>query len=358
LRAHDFSGGEATVAQVLRKLGFEMRAVDPEADDGGFTQSATDKREFWWVNHKQTFTQEVEGNYLWSPTNRSDGGRNEFYENMKRVRPGDIVFSFADAQIRAVGICKAPAVLMPKPSEFGAAGVAWQNEGWRVPVSFRRLGAPIRPKDHMYVLAATLPEKYSPIRKSGDGNQGVYLAAVPPDMAAAVIELIGQEWSNLDLGAEPDPNEVDTVSSSSEGAAAQAILNRTDIGETEKLQLVQSRRGQGVYRKNLEGYEKACRVTGVTHRRHLRASHIKPWRASNNFEKLDGNNGLLLSPHIDHLFDQGYISFTDDGDILVSDHVDRETLDRWGVEDGQNSGAFREAQLPYLAFHRDFIFKA
>ena len=109
----------------------------------------------------------------------------------------------------------------------------------------------------MDVLAATLPEKYSPIRKSGDGNQAAYLAAVPPEMAAAIIELIGQEWSNLDLGTAPDPNEVDTVSSSSEDAAAQVILNRTDIRETEKLELVQSRRGQGVYRKNLEGNEKA-----------------------------------------------------------------------------------------------------
>ena len=100
----------------------------------------------------------MEGKYLGSPTNRSDGGRNEFYENMKRVRLGDIVFSFAGAQIRAVGVCTAPAISMPKPSEFGAAGAAWQNEGWRVPVSFRLLEAPIRPKDHMDVIAATLPE--------------------------------------------------------------------------------------------------------------------------------------------------------------------------------------------------------
>ncbi|WP_306755463.1 HNH endonuclease signature motif containing protein [Paracoccus actinidiae] len=66
--------------------------------------------------------------------------------------------------------------------------------------------------------------------------------------------------------------------------------------------------------------------------RHLRASHIKPWRASTTYEKLDGNNGLLLSLHIGHLFDQGFISFADDGALLVSPQADVDTLILWGLE--------------------------
>lgn len=133
---------------------------------------------------------------------------------------------------------------------------------------------------------------------------------------------------------------------------------RTDLTETERLQLVKSRRGQGIYRKNLEGFEKACRVTGVVNLRHLRASHIKPWRAYNNFEKLDGNNGLLLSPHIDHLFDQGFISFSDDGTQLVSPEADADTLSCWGIKPEGWYGPFRHEQLKYLAFHREFVFKS
>jgi putative restriction endonuclease len=270
---------------------------------------------YWWVNHKQTFKQEVDGNYLWSPVTRSDGGRNEFYDNMKRIQPGDVVFSFASALIQAVGVCVGPAILAPKPSEFsGAATTDWQNEGWRVPVRFARLQTALRPKDHMGVLAPTLPDKYSPIQANGNGNQVAYLALVPDQMAEAVIRLIGPQWSSLDL--EIDAAEQDT--SAEEDALSDSIRNRTDIGETEKTQLVKARRGQGIYRTNLEAFEIKCRVTGVTNKRHLRASHIKPWRMSTDFEKLDGNNGLLLSPHIDHLFDQGFISFKDNGELIVS----------------------------------------
>lgn len=357
LVASQFTGGEVTIAQTLRSLGFqvEVSAVSSPAvvadnvSPVGFA--------YWWVNNKQTYTHEIGGNYLWSPTQRSDGGRNEFYENMKRVRPGDVVFAFAGGEIKAIGVCSAPAVLAPKPGEFGAAGNAWGSEGWRLPVEFTRLSEPLRPKDHMDVLAPTLPEKYSPIRPDGNGNQGAYLAAVPIKMAQTVIDLLGPRWAEVDRGASIEPaHQIEAIEASEEDVERE-LRNRTDLDETEKLQLVKSRRGQGIYRQNLEGFEQACRITGVANRRHLRASHIKPWRASTTFEKLDGNNGLLLSPHIDHLFDQGFISFADDGALLVSPQADLDTLIRWGVETEGNYASFRPEQMPYLAFHREFIFK-
>jgi putative restriction endonuclease len=84
----------------------------------------------------------------------------------------------------------------------------------------------------------------------------------------------------------------------------------------------------------------------------LRASHIKPWRVSTDNEKLDGNNGLLLAPHIDHLFDQGYISFTDEGELLVSPACPIAVLEAWGLTPGMQVGRFRKEQRPYLADHR------
>ena len=312
---------------------------------------------YWWVNNGQTYTHEIGGNYLWSPIERSDGVRNEFYDNMKRVRAGDVVFAFAGGDIKAIGVCSAPVVLAPKPGEFGAAGTAWGTEGWRLKVDFTRLSAPLSPKDHMDILAPTLPEKYSPIRPDGKGNQGAYLAAVPVVMANAVIDLLGPRWAELNLGDATDPASLIEAIETSEEQVERALRNRTDLGETEKLQLVKSRRGQGIYRQNLEGFEQACRITGVSNPRHLRASHIKPWRASTTFEKLDGNNGLLLSPHVDHLFDQGFISFADDGALLVSPQADLDTLRSWGVETEGNFASFRPQQQPYLAFHREFIFR-
>ncbi len=140
-------------------------------------------------------------------------------------------------------------------------------------------------------------------------------------------------------------------------AAEAQIQQRTDIGPTEKIQLSKSRRGQGVYRSNLEKFEKRCRLTGLKNRSHLRASHIKPWRACSDAEKLDGNNGLLLSPHVDHLFDRGYISFTDAGDLLVADSLDRRVLTTWGLSTPCNVGGFRSEQCKYLAYHRLEVFR-
>jgi hypothetical protein len=68
--------------------------------------------------------------------------------------------------------------------------------------------------------------------------------------------------------------------------------------DTEKSQSILARRGQGWFRGRLEKIESCCRLTGVRDRAHLRASHIKPWKDSTDRERLDGNNGLLLAPHI------------------------------------------------------------
>lgn len=102
---------------------------------------------------------------------------------------------------------------------------------------------------------------------------------------------------------------------------------------------------------------KKCRITGLKDRGHLRASHIKPWRACNDAEKLDGNNGLLLSPHIDHLFDRGYISFTDEGYIIVADSLDHRVLRIWNISIPCNVGSFRPEQRTYSAYHRREVFR-
>jgi len=84
--------------------------------------------------------------------------------------------------------------------------------------------------------------------------------------------------------------------------------------------------------------------TGVTGREHLRASHIKPWRLSSDAEKLDGHNGLLLSPHIDHLFDRGYITFSDAGEVVFSKRLLPEILNHWSIPARLNVGAFSDYQ--------------
>ena len=83
---------------------------------------------FWWVNHKQTVKQELEGGYLWSPRTEKNGKRSQFYDNMRRAQPGDFVLSFANAAVGAVGIVTAFAVPCLKPEELHRAGAGWNLE--------------------------------------------------------------------------------------------------------------------------------------------------------------------------------------------------------------------------------------
>src|SRR5438094_2847267 len=138
---------------------------------------------YWWVNQNQTYRHEVAGGYLWSPKRKADGGRNPFYDFMREVAPGDVVFSFADTLIRAIGIAASHAYEAPKPLEFGQAGAYWDKIGWRVDVRFAELRLPIRPSQHMDVLALLLPDLYSPLQRSGYGLQGVYLTLLSENLA-------------------------------------------------------------------------------------------------------------------------------------------------------------------------------
>ena len=130
------------------------------------------------------------------------------------------------------------------------------------------------------------------------------------------------------------------------------------IPETTREQLVLARRGQGRFRDSVSRIETHCRVTGVNRPEHLIASHCKPWRDSDNAERLDGENGLMLTPSIDHLFDRGFISFDNNGDLLVSRVAHEFSLKKMGIPVGAgfNAGAFSEGQRRYLDFHRESVF--
>lgn len=140
---------------------------------------------------------------------------------------------------------------------------------------------------------------------------------------------------------------------------AQAEVN-SGVQETADRRLVEVRTKQRLFRERLIGVEKGCRLTGIEDLRFLRASHIKPWASSQDDERVDGQNGLLLSPHADLLFDHGWISFENNGKLLVACNLPAEVEVGLGLslKRGQMYGAFSRRQQDYLGFHRDVIFKA
>jgi hypothetical protein len=193
-----------------------------------------------------------------------------------------------------------------------------------------------------------MPSKYAPLKINGDGRE-FYLTKLPEVLALKLSALVGYEYAKVvgDLTLELD-------TSDAEGDEQEnSIIGRTDIGATTKRQLTNSRRGQGIFKANVRLNETKCRVTGVTNLKHLIASHIKPWVESTDEEKLNGCNGLLLAPHIDHLFDKGLIGFSDNGDMLISKKLNDLILDAWGIKKGLNVGRFNEGQTFFLKFHRE-----
>lgn len=110
---------------------------------------------------------------------------------------------------------------------------------------------------------------------------------------------------------------------------------------------------QSEFRQNvLTVCSSMCCTTGVTDTSILIASHIKSWISSNNLERVDGHNGLLLAPHIDKLFDKHLISFNDDGSLLLSSRLDQQVLDFWGIQN-LRINRLTPRQCIYLAWHRE-----
>jgi hypothetical protein len=198
----------------------------------------------------------------------------------------------------------------------------------------------------MEILGPLLPEKHSPLQLNGDGNQW-YLSAISDTFGHALLSLA----NTPDLHAAYDLDQLEYDELKQETIVIENLL------QTEKESLVLSRRGQGTFRRRVQLFEEGCRVTGVTAEKLLVASHIKPWAAADDAERLDGNNGLFLSPHVDRLFDKGYITFTKNGRLEVSPLLDPEVLEKWNIDPLKNYGRFNVDQAFYLDHHMQVTFQ-
>jgi putative restriction endonuclease len=315
---------------------------------------------YWWVNQNQTYRHEVRGGYLWSPKRKTNLAANPFYDFMREVAPGDVVFSFAGTLISAIGIAASHAYEAPKPLEFGQAGAYWDKIGWRLDMRFSELRLPIKPSAHMKVIKPLLPDRYAPLRANGAGLQNVYLTRIPDRLAAALVDLLGAEARDLVLGyrvAEEAPITSAIGLVEWEEHELSEVKADASLPETDRQAIVLARRGQGLFKERVMKIERACRITGVNREEHLRASHCKPWRDATNEERLDGENGLLLTPSIDHLFDRGFIAFDDTGQVIVSPVAHRESLLRMGIQPDSppKVGIFSSGQRRFLQFHRDNV---
>ncbi|ESZ70320.1 hypothetical protein X727_12455 [Mesorhizobium sp. L103C119B0] len=289
---------------------------------------------YWWVSQNQTHKQEREGGYLWAPKSGSSGAVFTHWSNMTLVRPGDVIFSYADQSIGAIGVASSAAYDAPQPEEFQGG---WNNDGRRVDVVYRTIAPAVQLSAFVDGLIPLLPDRNSPITKQKKGVQG-YLFSIPPKAGQLICD-------RLTFVAPVDQIVADA-------------LERTVPDETTREALVKARVGQGRWRRDLlRHWSGKCAVTGLEVEGLLRASHIKPWRDSDNRERLDVFNGFMFAPAYDAVFDLGLITFENDGSIVLSDRLPANQLVAAGISELAALTSLVDQQRAYLAHHRGSVFR-
>lgn len=135
----------------------------------------------------------------------------------------------------------------------------------------------------------------------------------------------------------------------------EAEINNLPLVGKERVALVKMRVNQSIFRDRLLKKYNNCCLCKVENPALLAASHIKPWVASSSEEKLDADNGFLLCPNHDVLFDGGFISFADDGSILISKRLSEIDCTFMNVNPSMKI-SLSEQNKKYLEYHRNNVF--
>lgn len=129
------------------------------------------------------------------------------------------------------------------------------------------------------------------------------------------------------------------------------------LADKDRQSVTKARVGQGVFRKAVIDYWSTCAVTGCSNQNLLIASHIKPWADCDPQEAVDQYNGLLLVPSLDIAFDRGYISFKDDGEIILSPSLDNSDAQALGITSSLRLKQIDDRHRHYLKYHRENLLR-
>jgi hypothetical protein len=185
------------------------------------------------------------------------------------------------------------------------------------------------------------------------GPQEHLLASLTVSRAhgGTIFHVTADQWQAIASAAGYYTGNIDKVESD-----VQEVKTRNDLTPTQKEALIQARRGQGQFRQALLEYWGGCAVVGCAVQSVLRASHVKPWSKSSDTERLDPANGLLLIANLDALFNEGLLSFDDDGRMLISDQLAQRDRILLGLTGGLRKNLTAQQQA-YLKFHRNNEFR-
>ena len=215
-------------------------------------------------------------------------------------------------------------------------------------------------------------KNFSPILDIVKNQDGISVITLKPNKSYEELNSYINLGLNLDNNDKEEffdlfslPKELNTLAHlhlevSTEEISILSELDENDsISTTERIQIAKARIGQGKFRRLLIEEGACCLFTQVDDLNLLIASHIKPWTVANNSERLDPKNGLLLTPTYDKLFDKGFISFTENKELMISNKLDGNNISKLGlIPNNVVSNLNLEGREQYFAYHRREVFRS
>lgn len=295
---------------------------------------------YFIVFQNKTYKEEMRGRYLWAPQKTSCGHEIFHWTNMTKVNYGDIIFSIYKRNLVSINIASGKAVDAIRPSDLDKADLCERN-GWILKAEYNILDNPVSISNNIDEILKLCPSKYSPFTVKGSGSQG-YLFEIGKDLGEYLLKL-AKDINNISIDIKLN-----------EGKYIKKIDSMLDKfkNETEKEIIVKSRVGQGLFKQKLLSKSCRCAICGLNIKDLLIASHCKPWAKAYNKERLDVNNGLLLCPTHDALFDRGLITFEENGEIIISEKIEKSQYKLLNIDEDIRLD-FRKEQLPYIKYHRE-----
>ncbi|QHE63102.1 HNH endonuclease [Rossellomorea vietnamensis] len=306
---------------------------------------------YFLVFQNKSYKEEYKGGYMWAPQQNHLGQTFHHWTDMRNIKKGDIIFSSYGGQMLSVLIAKEDCVEHERPVDLDGLEL-WQKEGFLIDAKYVNLNVPITYKVYMDTILELQGQKYAPFNKAGRGNTG-YVFRVTNELANFLFGLIEKTNGYAKEKFITNNNLDKQVVQKIQRGLDQPIV----LDKTEKELIIKARIGQSIFKKSLLDLEPKCKLCGVSDTRFLIASHIKPWSQSNNQERLDANNGLLLCPNHDSLFDKGYISFDKKGKIIISPLVDESTKIFMNINESIIIN-LSDSQREYILWHRENKYKS
>lgn len=301
---------------------------------------------YFFVFQNKTFKEERAGKFLWAPKRNKNGQTFHHWTSMTKVNQGDVIFNSYNGESLAIIVAKESCKDSIRPSDLDSVEL-WEEEGWRVEAEYFDVKSPIKYKDYMDDIKRMQGYKYAPFNALGRGNTG-YLFQIQEELALFLFSIMNFNISEISLNEQYE--NVEKLIKESEDDVT------NEFETTYKEQLVKTRIGQGIFKQRLSELECKCKLCGVDNINFLRASHSKPWRESSHNERLNRFNGFLLCPAHDVLYDRGYISFQENGQIIISDELDDRSKVLLNIHANMKINLL-EGHREFLQYHRENIFR-